>query len=122
MTEPTTTQNTTTQSTGAQSTGGDDTESPESMLRRHVERASVQLRELESDMEGMLGDGGGTLQEDRDGTRRLIESVRSDLLRTQHALERIAAGTYGTCTACREPIAPARLQAIPEVERCSSCA
>lgn len=91
------------------------------LLEAHARRAESQLRELESDMAGMLGDS-GTIQEDRDGTRHLIESVRADLMRTQRALDRIEAGTYGLCTACREPIASARLQAIPEAERCANCA
>lgn len=59
MTEPTTAQGVDVETENA--------ETPESVLRRHVERASLQLREL----------------------------------------ERIAAGTYGTCTTCREPIAAA---------------
>lgn len=96
-------------------------ERAERVLGEHAMRAESQLRELESAMVGLLGDG-GTIQEDRDGTRRLIESVRADLTRTRRALERIGAGTYGLCTTCREPIGTARLQAIPEAERCNSCA
>ncbi len=93
----------------------------EHTLREHAMRAEQQLRELESDMVGLLRDS-GTIQEDRDGSRRLIESVRADLERTRRALGRVDSGTFGRCTACREPIAAARLQAIPESERCSSCA
>ena len=93
----------------------------ERKLRAHVERAEQQLRELESDLGGMHGDG-ETIQEDRDGMRRLIESARADLARTQRAIGRIEAGTYGRCTSCGEPIASARLSAIPESERCSNCA
>ncbi len=93
----------------------------ERALRVHAERSEHQLRELETDLGGMHRDS-GTIQEDRDGMRRLIESVRSDLGRTQHALDRIEAGTYGKCTSCGEMIAAARLSAIPESERCNSCA
>lgn len=96
-------------------------ERSERKLREHSARAEEQLRELESDMVGLLGDS-GTIQEDRDGSRRLIESVRADLERTRRALARIESGTFGRCTGCGEPIAAARLQAIPESERCSSCA
>lgn len=90
-------------------------------LREHAERSERQLHELESDLVGLLSDH-GTIQEDRDGTRRLIESIRADLNRTQRALARIDAGTYGRCTTCREPIAEARLAAIPESEHCNNCA
>lgn len=93
----------------------------ERTLREHATRTEQQLRELESDMIGLLRDR-STIQEDRDGSRRLIESVRADFERTRRALARIESGTYGRCTTCGEPIAAARLQAIPESERCSSCA
>ena len=90
-------------------------------LGDHAQRSEQQLHELESDMVGLLADH-GTIQEDRDGTRRLIESIRADLTRTRRALDRIEAGTYGLCPACGAAIAPARLEAIPESERCTDCA
>jgi DnaK suppressor protein len=37
------------------------------------------------------------------------------------ALERIQAGTYGTCTDCGIIIAPARLNAYPTAKRCIDC-
>ncbi len=37
------------------------------------------------------------------------------------ALERIQAGTYGTCTDCGAVIAPARLNAYPTAKRCIDC-
>ena len=46
------------------------------------------------------------------------QSIRA----VQAALERIAAGTYGICGACGQPIAPARLKAVPEATRCVNCA
>jgi DnaK suppressor protein len=30
-------------------------------------------------------------------------------------------GDYGTCVECGEPIKPARLMALPEVETCVAC-
>ena len=38
------------------------------------------------------------------------------------AEEKIREGTYGRCDACGQPIAPARLQAMPEAVRCMPCA
>lgn len=38
------------------------------------------------------------------------------------ALHRVAAGTYGRCVTCGDPIAVARLDAIPEAARCIGCA
>ncbi len=46
---------------------------------------------------------------------REIESVT-------RALERIEAGTYGTCVRCGGEIAPARLEARPEAALCINCA
>ena len=38
-----------------------------------------------------------------------------------HALERLAVGTYGYCEACREPISFERLEAVPAARYCVSC-
>ncbi len=48
---------------------------------------------------------------------RLAERIN----RLTAALERIANDTYGICIECGRPIERARLQAIPEVERCRDC-
>ncbi len=39
----------------------------------------------------------------------------------EEALQRIEKGTYGICRDCGEPIAPARLNAIPWTRVCISC-
>ena len=41
--------------------------------------------------------------------------------RLAEALERLRGGDYGTCEECEEPIAPARLRAMPEVRTCVRC-
>jgi DnaK suppressor protein len=38
-----------------------------------------------------------------------------------HALERMAAGTYGACERCGQEIDFARLKAIPQATMCMSC-
>ena len=38
------------------------------------------------------------------------------------ALDRIAAGTFGTCVRCGLPISAARLQAVPHAPLCQECA
>jgi RNA polymerase-binding transcription factor DksA len=38
------------------------------------------------------------------------------------ALDRIGAGTYGTCVTCGQPIAAARLKAVPHTPFCQECA
>lgn len=41
-----------------------------------------------------------------------------EIAQIRAALERIAAGTYGRCTVCGKPIAPARLDAVPFTPFC----
>lgn len=41
--------------------------------------------------------------------------------RLAEALERLREGTYGICTECGAPIAPARLKAMPDVTTCVGC-
>lgn len=48
----------------------------------------------------------------------LRASLRRRLVEVDGALARIAAGTYGVCAVCGEPIAPARLDARPTTDRC----
>ena len=47
----------------------------------------------------------------------LVERVN----RLAAALERLSEGEYGVCVECGEPIAPARLRALPEVQTCVRC-
>jgi len=57
---------------------------------------------------------------------REVSFATRDLLveranRLAEALERLRGGMYGTCEECGEPIAPARLQAMPEATTCVRC-
>src|SRR3954471_17289179 len=49
-------------------------------------------------------------------------SLGVDLERTERALAKLDEGTYGLCDACVKPIAPKRLQAMPNVVLCIECA
>lgn len=49
-------------------------------------------------------------------------SLESGLVRTERALTKIDEGTYGLCDGCGEPIAPARLRAMPDGVLCVACA
>lgn len=59
------------------------------------------------------------------GEREVSFATRSLLVeranRLAEALERLREGEYGTCDECGQPIAPARLKAMPEVTTCVSC-
>ena len=59
------------------------------------------------------------------GEREVSFATRSLLVeranRQAEALDRLREGEYGTCEECGEPIAPARLKAMPEVTTCVRC-
>ncbi|MEQ1868868.1 MAG: TraR/DksA family transcriptional regulator [Vicinamibacterales bacterium] len=52
---------------------------------------------------------------------KLKQTDAKILTAIEEALVRIDKGTYGTCRDCGEPIAPARLNAIPWTRVCISC-
>jgi RNA polymerase-binding transcription factor DksA len=51
----------------------------------------------------------------------LVESEGA-LRQVERARERLREGNYGVCSKCGEPIATARLAAMPMAERCLGCA
>lgn len=59
-----------------------------------------------------------TVEDERLGAaQRSTERVRQ----IDAALARIAAGSYGTCLECEEPIDERRLESLPEAELCTVC-
>jgi DnaK suppressor protein len=52
----------------------------------------------------------------------LTKSLQETLVEVEDALKKFAAGTYGGCERCGEPIAPARLEAKPAARLCIECA
>ena len=77
-----------------------------------------------SDMAAEAGD------DEADASSKLFErehelainnNTRELLEQTEHALDRIEAGTYGVCESCGKPIGKARLQAFPRATLCVAC-
>jgi RNA polymerase-binding transcription factor DksA len=52
----------------------------------------------------------------------LMEEFREALAEVEHAEARLADGTYGRCERCQQPIAAARLRAVPSTRWCVRCA
>jgi DnaK suppressor protein len=50
-----------------------------------------------------------------------IERDVCELRDVENALKRIAAGTYGICSECTQPIDPMRLELNPQAGRCLQC-
>ncbi|MFC2011821.1 TraR/DksA family transcriptional regulator [Chloroflexota bacterium] len=51
----------------------------------------------------------------------LEKQVRDNLTAVEHALQKFEEGTYGQCDSCGKPIAPERLEALPQASLCVDC-
>ena len=51
----------------------------------------------------------------------LEKRLRDQLADVEHALQKFEDGTYGLCDSCGKPIAPARLEALPQASLCLDC-
>lgn len=65
---------------------------------------------------------GATLAVERGHLIAQLERSRVRLDELDAALTRVTAGTYGRCESCGEPIAEARLEALPAARLCIGCA
>ncbi len=59
---------------------------------------------------------------ERGEAERLAADLQETLTEVNDALGRIESGTYGLCERCGNPIAAARLEAMPTAKRCLDCA
>jgi DnaK suppressor protein len=73
--------------------------------------------------EGTAGDPFDRIERTESRERHLEsrERLTDRLDRIVEAMARLDDGSYGTCTACGETIAPRRLHAIPEATTCVRC-
>ncbi|MDQ6687474.1 MAG: TraR/DksA C4-type zinc finger protein [Actinomycetota bacterium] len=100
-------------------------------LRGDIKRLEGELHLAEEDLAGLMrdaGDGAGNDQADvgsasfeRDQEMVIANNARDMLTQSEHALERIANGTYGVCENCGRPIGKQRLMVFPRATLCLSC-
>jgi RNA polymerase-binding transcription factor len=83
--------------------------------RGAAERDSL-LRELTKDPYGSAS----LIHDDEIGADVVARRMR-ELRAVNQALDDLEAGRYGTCQECGEPIAKARLRALPFATRCVAC-
>lgn len=104
-------------------TGLDDT--TVAALRSHLLAAldddRAQLAELRRVVDELTGQHDLESLQERELAERGITRATEALADIEDALARIEAGTYGTCEQCGNPIAVARLEAIPHARTCVSC-
>ena len=55
---------------------------------------------------------------EREKDLSILDNIDGELADVEHALQRIDAGTYGTCEACGKTIDDARLEALPAARFC----
>ena len=93
-------------------------------LTAERDRVADQLKELGIDRssydEGFADSGQVTAE--RGEVDALAGSLSETLAEIEAALAKLEAGTYGQCEDCGEPIASARLEAMPSARFCIGCA
>ncbi|MFE9257899.1 TraR/DksA C4-type zinc finger protein [Streptomyces sp. NPDC006879] len=100
-------------------------------LEGEAERLRTEMHTSEEALAGLMrdsGDGAGDDQADtgtknitREHELSLAANARDMLEQTEHALQRLEAGTYGLCESCGNPIGKARMQAFRRATLCVDC-
>lgn len=81
-------------------------ESASAVTALAIEREVQEREDVAADLSG------------RESVRSVFATELMLLMEVQHALKRIAEGAYGRCTACGQPIAEKRLEALPWAALC----
>jgi RNA polymerase-binding protein DksA len=99
-------------------------------------RLEAEGRRLADELRSKLSEGGveahdgswfGSTEERADERIELesrlavVRHMEEQLAEVQHALDKLEKGTYGICDSCGKPIAPARLEAVPQANLCLEC-
>lgn len=96
------------------------------LVRRQAELEQDSFDGSQSDMTGELGldedyADSGTATFDRERDLSIRNNIQDLIDQTDRAIERIDAGTYGTCERCGRPIEAARLKALHHAVLCLDC-
>ena len=99
-----------------------DLEQRRSAITRALQHTMRTTREV-ADRAEMTKDpyGSASTSHDDELAAITVDRLSRDLKLIDRALGDIAAGRYGTCVECEEPIAPKRLKALPFATRCVVC-
>jgi len=100
-------------------------------LAEEIDRLREELAAADAELSDLLrnsGDGAGDDQADsgssaleREQELTLVNNTRDMLDQAVHALDRLGAGTFGTCESCGGPIGKARVMAFPRATLCVEC-
>ncbi len=91
-------------------------------LTTERDRLAAQIDQLEpSTSESRVDDNFadlGQVAAEQGENQALAGQLRNELAEVERALQKLDDGTYGRCETCGEPIAPARLEAMPAARFC----
>ncbi len=91
-------------------------------LTSERDRLALQIDKLEpSTSEDRVDDNFadlGQVAAEQGENQALAAQLRVELAEVERALQKLDDGTYGLCETCGEPIAPARLEAMPAARFC----
>jgi len=99
----------------------------ESEQKRLIEELEQSQASVPSSDERREGSPFGKREEEATETLELekrlaLENrIRQEMAGIEHALQKFEEGTYGLCDSCGKPIAPERLEALPQASLCVNC-
>ena len=99
-------------------------ESEQKRLLEDLEQLKASARPAEERREGSpFGKREEEATESFEFEKRLAleKQIRDHLAEVEHALRKFDEGTYGSCDSCSQPIAPDRLEALPQASLCLDC-
>ncbi len=99
-------------------------ENEQKRLREELDQLENAARPIDERREGSpFGKREEEATESLELERRLAleKQVTSQITEVEHALHKFEEGTYGLCDSCGQPIAPDRLEALPQAGLCLDC-
>ena len=100
-------------------------------LESEQERLTAEMEQLQTNVsspdERREGSPFGKREEEATETLELekrlaLENrIRQEQAGIEHTLHKLEEGTYGLCDSCGQPIAPERLEALPQASLCLNC-
>ncbi|MFN7103072.1 MAG: TraR/DksA family transcriptional regulator [Pseudorhizobium sp.] len=97
----------------------------ETILTARREELLGRLQKIEADFETPRNPDNDDRAVERNNDEvleELGEAGQKELVAIEAALKRVAAGTFGICVTCGEPISKDRLDLLPHTPFCSTCA
>lgn len=97
----------------------------EKQLRKKLDELQSRLSRIKSDAEQEHSPDSEEQAQERENDEvvdAIGDETRHSIQEITQALQRLEDGTYGECENCGNRIAPGRLEALPEAQRCINCA